>query len=230
MKSTGKYIIVFDEIRQCRIFEHDKIWLDSNGFTDLKSIQDYGDGKYVLHHINGNRSDNRLENLQLMTRSEHAKLHIAWREPDYFEKISKKLTGIKRSEETKQRMSAAKKANPSRSMLGKHHSAETKQKMRESNLRAWANKSDEEKARLNEQNRLKHLGKPAPNKGVPCPEHQRQQLSEYWREQYANGYKSHSLGRIFVTNGVENHQILPEQEQEYLDKGFWRGMTRRKQK
>ena len=29
----------------------------------------------VVHHINGNRKDNRLENLQLMTRSEHAKLH-----------------------------------------------------------------------------------------------------------------------------------------------------------
>ncbi len=28
-----------------------------------------------VHHINRNRKDNRLENLQLMTRSEHAKLH-----------------------------------------------------------------------------------------------------------------------------------------------------------
>lgn len=29
----------------------------------------------VVHHINRNRSDNRLENLQLMTRAEHSRLH-----------------------------------------------------------------------------------------------------------------------------------------------------------
>lgn len=37
-------------------------------------------GRYLekdeaVHHINRNKKDNRLENLQLMTRSEHAKLH-----------------------------------------------------------------------------------------------------------------------------------------------------------
>lgn len=29
----------------------------------------------VVHHINHNRSDNRMENLQLMTRSDHCRLH-----------------------------------------------------------------------------------------------------------------------------------------------------------
>lgn len=33
----------------------------------------------VVHHINGNSQDNRMENLKLMTSSEHMKLHCAQR-------------------------------------------------------------------------------------------------------------------------------------------------------
>lgn len=32
--------------------------------------------KEVVHHINHKRDDNRIENLQLMTTSEHARLHM----------------------------------------------------------------------------------------------------------------------------------------------------------
>src|SRR5262245_61414348 len=37
---------------------------------------------YVVHHINGDHSDHRLENLQLMTRGEHSRHHITkWKRP-----------------------------------------------------------------------------------------------------------------------------------------------------
>lgn len=49
----------------------------------------------VVHHINGDPSDNRLENLQVMSLSEHAHLHQAGRiEPEWVRKArSERLKG-----------------------------------------------------------------------------------------------------------------------------------------
>jgi hypothetical protein len=49
----------------------------------------------IVHHINGNKQDNRLENLQLMTAKEHYKLHVVPILEERREaKISEKLTPI----------------------------------------------------------------------------------------------------------------------------------------
>ncbi len=47
-------------------FEHHRVWERANGPIP--------EG-HVLHHVNGDRRDNRLENLQLVTRAEHVRLH-----------------------------------------------------------------------------------------------------------------------------------------------------------
>ncbi len=47
-------------------YEHLLIWISAG-----KEIAD----DEVLHHINGDRKDNRLENLERMSRSEHNNLH-----------------------------------------------------------------------------------------------------------------------------------------------------------
>lgn len=54
-------------------YEHHVVWVSANGAIP--------DG-YVVHHANGDKTDNRLDNLHLMTVSEHHKHHSEERERD----------------------------------------------------------------------------------------------------------------------------------------------------
>lgn len=59
--STGIY-----EKRKKDLDYHRQVWIEANG-----PIPD----DYVVHHINHNKRDNRLENLVLMTHQEHSEHH-----------------------------------------------------------------------------------------------------------------------------------------------------------
>ena len=72
----------------------------------------------VIHHINKERTDNRISNLQLMTSGQHTTLHN---------------TGRVYSEETRRKMSES-LSGENHPNWGKPRSEETKQKIRESNL------------------------------------------------------------------------------------------------
>ena len=81
---------------------------------------------YVIHHINGVSSDDRIENLQKMTRSEHSVVHG----------LSYTFT-----DEGKQKL---RNAN-----LGKHHTDKTKQKMKN----RWTDELKEENRKRNLDNK-----------------------------------------------------------------------------
>lgn len=55
-------------ILSSHIFEHHLVWMKANHLHRLP----YG---YIIYHINQNKLDNRIANLQLMDNSFHTKLH-----------------------------------------------------------------------------------------------------------------------------------------------------------
>ena len=70
-KRSGGYITI--RIGGKRIFEHVLIWTMING-----KIPD----KYIIHHKNGIKTDNRIENLECMSISDHMKYHSQKRKGD----------------------------------------------------------------------------------------------------------------------------------------------------
>jgi hypothetical protein len=89
--------------------------------------------KYVIHHINNNHKDNRLENLSCITQSEHVAIHNSFYKrkencPSSIEKMRKSLTGRKLSKGHREKISSS-ISGENNPMYGKKHSEESKRKM-----------------------------------------------------------------------------------------------------
>ena len=60
---------------------------------------------YIIHHLNMNKTDNRIQNLQCVSTSSHSHFHSTNRNEETIIRMSKSHIGFKHSEETKRKIS-----------------------------------------------------------------------------------------------------------------------------
>lgn len=125
-----------------------------------------GNPRTVVHHIDFNHDNNDPENLIWLSSYEHNKLHANARKRDYWDRVAKSMTEVKKG--------------AGNAMYGKRHSDETKTKM--SAVQKGHACSDTTRHRLS----MSHQGKTPWNKGktgYQCP-HPNRRTNLHW---YNNG-------------------------------------------
>lgn len=158
------YCLIFDEEteRNKRIPYHLYIWIINNGPIPK--------GCHI-HHIDGNKLNNDISNLQCMTKGEHSALHTKqkWLDPEFKEKMRQVSKNRIRTDEEKDKIR--------NKLVGHRVSDESKQKM-----------SDKAKLRLTEEYKEKLSNKTKQMWSDPeyvkkqelAKEKRRQKLKENW--------------------------------------------------
>lgn len=86
-----------------RVYQH-RLVIEENADNFPDNFFVIIDGKkylkqeYSVHHINGNKTDNRIENLQICTKAEHTTLHNSQKEILRDEKTGRIIGIVKREE------------------------------------------------------------------------------------------------------------------------------------
>lgn len=108
MWKGGRFITKYGYVR---IKKYDHPFANTKNYVfEHRLVMEQHLGRYLLpfekvHHINGNRSDNRIENLQLLeSQSRHAHMHMKGKPSP--------LRGRPRPESTKKRISEARTNKP----------------------------------------------------------------------------------------------------------------------
>ena len=109
-------------------------------YKNRDTVDAEGQPRNICHHIDFNHNNNDPENLIFLSASEHNKVHANDRRGDYWDRVSKTMSEVKKG--------------AGNAMYGKHHSEETKCKIRTSNV--GKKRSDETKLKQSLRRKGKH--------------------------------------------------------------------------